>query len=126
MSNNFADAVLALHFLFVLFVVGGLPAIWIGGARRWRWVRSFKFRVAHLCAILFVALEALLGIACPLTTWENVLRGNLDSTSFVARWLGRLLFYSFPEWVFICAYVGFAGVVALTWRRIPPGHRRNE
>jgi polyferredoxin len=118
--HAFADLILIVHFAFVLFVVGGLPAIWLGAACGWRWIRNFKFRAAHLAVISFVALEALLGIACPLTVWEDVLRGALTETSFVARWLRRLLYYSFPEWVFACAYLLFALAVAITWWRVPP------
>src|SRR4051812_47293718 len=111
---HLADIVLATHFAFVLLVVGALPLIWIGAARGWRWVRNFNFRLAHLGAIVFVVLEALLGIACPLTVWEDALRGDSRSAGFIARWLARLLYYDFPEWVFMCAYVGFAALVALT------------
>ena len=32
-----ADAVLLLHVLVVLFIVGSLLLIAVGGARRWRW-----------------------------------------------------------------------------------------
>jgi hypothetical protein len=31
-----ADLVLLIHFGYVLFVVGGLALIWLGGALRWR------------------------------------------------------------------------------------------
>lgn len=120
----FADFILIVHFAFVLFVVGGLPAIWLGAARGWRWVRNFRFRAAHLAAISFVALEALLGMACPLTVWEDALRGALTDTSFVARWLRRLLYYSLPDWVFACAYLLFAAVVVATWWRVPPQRSR--
>jgi hypothetical protein len=120
---HLADLVLGIHFLFVLFVVGGLPAIWIGAVRRWRWVRNIGFRIAHLAAICFVAFEAVIGMACPLTVWEDALRGGPVEDSFIARWLGYLLYYRLPEWVFIGAYVGFALLVAATWRRVPP-HRR--
>jgi hypothetical protein len=120
----FADLILIAHCAFVLFVVGGLPAIWIGAARGWRWVRNFRFRAAHLAAICFVALEALLGMACPLTVWEDALRETLAETGFVARWLHRLLYYSFPDWVFTCAYLLFAVVVATTWWRVPPQRSR--
>ena len=37
-----ADVVLVLHFAYVLFVVGGLVAIWLGCALGWRWVRNFR------------------------------------------------------------------------------------
>ena len=120
----FADLILIVHFAFVLFVVGGLPAIWIGAVCGWRWVRNLRFRAAHLAAISFVALEALIGMACPLTVWEDALRETLTETGFVARWLHRLLYYSFPDWVFTCVYVLFALVVAATWWRVPPQRSR--
>ena len=115
-----ADLILAVHFAFVLFVTGGLVLIWTGAACGWRWVRNFRFRVAHLCAICFVALEALVGVACPLTVWEDALRGTEGEPGFMARWLRRLLFYSFPDWVFTTAYVLFALVVAATWLYVRP------
>jgi len=114
-----ADLVLVVHFLFVLFVVGGLAAI-VAGARHWSWVRNRTFRLAHLAAIAFVAAESLLGIACPLTLWEDALRGGGPARSFVGRWVARLLYYDFPEWVFALAYCAFAAAVAWAWRRVPP------
>jgi len=122
----FADLVLLAHFAFVLFVVGGLVLIWVGAAAGWRWVRNFWFRGAHLAAILCVAGEALLGVVCPLTEWEDALRGARTNTSFIARWLHRVLFYSFPDWVFTTAYVLFALAVAATWWRVRPRRARPE
>lgn len=123
--HSLADLILLIHCAFVVFVTGGLLLIWIGVACRWRWVRDFWFRVAHLAAISFVALEALFGMACPLTVWEDALRGNPGETSFIARWLHRALYYSFPEWVFTIAYLLFALIVAATWYFVRPrrGHR---
>ena len=118
-----ADLILVIHFAFILFVVGGLALIWIGAACGWQWVRDFWFRIAHLAAICFVAAEALLGMICPLTAWEDALRGMRDETSFIARWIHRVLFYSFPDWVFTTAYVLFALAVALTFRLVPPQRR---
>jgi hypothetical protein len=115
-----ADLILVVHFAFVLFVSGGLLLIWIGAAAGWRWVRNFGFRVAHLAAISFVALEGPLGMECPLTEWEDALRGAPAATSFIARWLHGLLFYSFPEWIFTTTYVVFALLVAATWWRVRP------
>jgi hypothetical protein len=123
MAPLLADFVLIIHFLFVLFVVGGLALIWIGAATGWRWVREVRFRIAHLAAICFVAAEALLGMICPLTAWEDALRGAPTETGFVAHWIHRLLFYSFPEWIFTAAYVVFALAVALTFWLVPPRRR---
>jgi len=118
-----ADAVLAVHFLFVLFVVGGFALILIG-ARHWGWVRNRAFRIAHLAAIVFVAAEALLGVTCPLTYWEDLLRASgREERSFIGRWLAWLLYYNLPEWVFAIAYAAFASAVILAWRAIPPRGR---
>ena len=121
-----ADVVLFVHFAFVLFVVGGLGAIWVGAAFSRPFVRSYAFRAAHLAAICFVALEAAAGIVCPLTVWEDALRGNASETSFIARWVHRLMFYNLPEWVFTVIYVAFAAVVALTFWLVPPKRRARD
>ena len=82
-----ADAVLVVHVLFVLFVVGGFVLI-LAGAGRWSWIRDRTFRVSHVAAIVFVAAEALLGVTCPLTRWEDTLRAiGHDERSFIGRWL---------------------------------------
>ena len=120
MSSLLADVILVVHFAFVAFVVGGLALIWIGAAAGWQWVRNFWFRVAHLAAIAFVAIEAVVGVLCPLTVWEAALRGAQAEKSFVAQWVHRLLFYDFPEWVFTVLHVGFALLVAASWFLVRP------
>ncbi len=120
MNLLLADLVLVVHFLFVLFVVAGLPLIWIGAAAGWRWVRQFGFRACHLAAILVVSIEALAGIWCPLTILEDALRGHAAERSFIERWLHALIYYDLPPWMFIAAYLAFATAVMLTWWRIPP------
>src|SRR5712691_3284884 len=118
-----ADAVLVAHVLFVLFVVGGFALI-LAGAGRWNWIRNRTFRVLHVAAIVFVAAEALLGIACPLTRWEDMLRATgREERSFIGRWLALLLYYDLPEWVFATAYCAFALAVVWAWRAIPPRAR---
>ena len=118
-----ADAILVVHFAIVLFIVGGLVAIWIGAAAGWRWIRNPWFRYAHLFAIVFVAGEALIGMACPLTVWEDALRGGARAESFVGRWVRSILFYEAPEWVFTTAYAAWALATLLTLRFVPPRRR---
>jgi hypothetical protein len=115
-----ADFILIVHFGFVLFVVGGLALIWAGAMAGWDWVRGPRFRLAHLAAILFVAAESLVGVWCPLTVWEDALRGHAGDKSFIARWIHRAMFYDFPEWVFTVAYCAFAAAVIATWWRVRP------
>lgn len=120
MNHLLADLVLVVHFAFVAFVVGGLALIWIGAAAGWAWVRNFWFRVAHLAAIVFVAAEALLGVMCPLTVWEDALRGRDSEVGFIARWIHGVMFHQLPPWVFTVAYVGFCLIVAATFWAVPP------
>jgi hypothetical protein len=119
-----ADVVLVLHFGFVLFVVGGFAAVVLGAACGWKWVRNRGFRLAHLGAIAFVVLESLAGIVCPLTAWENALRGSDDTRSFIGRWVAWLLYYDWPEWVFTIVYIVFGLAVAAAWLLVPPATRR--
>lgn len=120
MTGALADAILLVHAAFVLFVVGGLLATWLGIARGWRYARNKWFRELHLAAIAFVVAEALLGYACPLTLWENALRGAVTQEGFIQRWVHAWLFWRAPAWVFTVAYVAFGTLVAATWWRWPP------
>ncbi len=115
-----ADAILVLHFLIVAFIVGGLVLTWIGALAGWAWIRNRWFRYLHLAAIVFVAAEALFGVVCPLTVWEDMLRGGARPESFVGRWVRQLLFYRAPEWVFTTLYAAWAAATLLTLRFVPP------
>ena len=115
-----ADILLAVHFAIAIFIVGGLLAVWAGAALKWQWIANPVFRYLHLAAIVFVAAEALLGIACPLTVWEDLLRGGVRPESFVARWVHALLYYRAPEWVFTAGYVFWTLATLLTLWLVPP------
>ena len=115
-----ADAILVVHAAFVLFVVGALPAIWIGAALGRPFARNPWFRGLHLAAIAFVVLEAVAGIVCPLTLWEDALRGAPQDKGFIQRWIHAWLFWNWPAWVFTTIYVAFGALVALTWWLVPP------
>ncbi|MDQ3286915.1 MAG: DUF2784 domain-containing protein [Pseudomonadota bacterium] len=128
MAATMADAVLAIHVGVVAFVVLGEVLFLIGGWLRWRWVRRFSIRITHLLLMAFVAAQTWLGALCPLTVWEQSLRTRAGqdgfSGSFVEHWLSRLIFFEAPWWVFVAAYTGFAVLVLLTWRWVPPVRRR--
>ncbi len=121
-----ADAVLVLHFVIVIFVVGGLVLIVSGNLLRWRWVNALWFRLAHVSAIGVVVAQAWLGKVCPLTTLESWLRvqagsGSYDK-SFIEHWVQRLLFFEAPFWVFTVVYTLFGLIVLAIWWYFPP-HR---
>ena len=125
-----ADAVVFIHAAYVGFVVVGLVAILIGFVLRWQWVRNCWFRIVHLSMIGIVVVEALFGVTCPLTTWENSLRHAAGETaraeSFVRRWVHDLLFFDAPPWAFTVVYCLFGALVLATFVIAPPMWRLRE
>jgi hypothetical protein len=119
-----ADAVLVVHALYVIFILGGLIMILLGAGPGWQWVRNFRFRILHLAAIIVVALQSWMEIICPLTTLEMYFRQKAGQPAyretFVAHWLHELLFYEAPFRVFNLAYTIFALAVFGAWLLIPP------
>ena len=117
---------LVIHALFVGFVIFGLILIFIGKWRSWNWVSHFWFRLAHLLAIAIVVLQSWLGVICPLTIWEMNLRtlaGDQAYTgAFIAHWLGQMLYYRAPDWVFVLLYTTFGALVVASWFWVRP-HR---
>ena len=123
-----ADLIVAIHFLYVLFAVGGQAFILLGAVCRWGAIRLPSFRISHLAAVALVALEAATGIDCPLTVWEYDLRqlagqGVERNLSFVARLMRALIFYDFPQWVFTVVHIAFGLLVVSTFVLIPPHFR---
>jgi hypothetical protein len=119
-----ADAVVAVHVAYVSFIVLGQVAILLGAGLKWRWVRNMWFRIAHLLAIVIVAGEALLRIACPLTVWEGHLRRlagqGVSEGTFIGRCFDQVIFYNLAPWQFTALYVGFALLVLATFVLAPP------
>jgi hypothetical protein len=124
-----ADIIVVIHAVYVSFVFFGLFAILAGIMFRWKWIRSFWFRAVHLAMIGIIVFESLLGITCPLTTWEHRLRAAggeaIQARSFVGRWVHELLFYDAPVWVFTVAYCLFGAIVLTTFLLAPPELRRS-
>lgn len=133
-----ADAVLMLHVAVVIFIVGGMAAVVIKNL--WlckqpsQWINSLWFRLAHLSAVLFVVAEAWLQVACPLTTLEHWLREvpglsvagieHPPAVGCIEQWMGKVLYFAAPWWVFALAYTFFGLLVIYTWLRFPPKHGR--
>jgi hypothetical protein len=123
-----ADLVLVVHVAFIAFVIFGLVLTWIGWLCRWGWVRNSWFRLAHLAAIGVVATQALFGVVCPLTIWEDQLRllaggEGRYAGSFIQHWLHQLIFFEAEGYIFTIAYVAFFLAVAFSFWVIPPRRR---
>jgi len=119
-----ADVLVAIHFAIVAFVVLGLLAILGGVACKRSWARNFWFRLVHLVAIGFIAIEGFLGMDCPLTIWEQQLRDaagqNFSGDSFMSRLIHRILFVNVdPEILNVC-HIAFGALVLATFLLAPP------
>ena len=120
-----ADAILVLHFAFVLFVVAGLLVTWIGYFAGWKFVRNPWFRGAHLLAMAVVVAESLFGIICPLTKWEAALRLKAGEDpayegSFIQHWVHRVMFFEISERTFTMVYVIVFVLIVLSLVVVPP------
>jgi hypothetical protein len=127
-----ADAVVVLHLVYMLVVVGGEVAVLVGAARGWAWVRNLYFRAIHLLMIGVVVAESLMAMACPLTDLEDWLRRQagqaVEQGTFIGRLAHAVLFVELPSWAFTVIYCLFGILVLGTLYWIPPrrlqrGHR---
>jgi len=119
-----ADIILLLHLTFILFIIAGEGFILLGFIRNWVWIRNIWFRTAHVLAVGVVVLESWTGIICPLTLWENMVRRAAGQNgypgTFIGHWMGRLIYYRAPEWVFTVVYTAFGALVVLSWFLVKP------
>lgn len=118
-----ADVVLVAHAFIAGAIAAGFVLIPLGAWFGWSFVRWRPLRLLHLGGIVFVAAEAVLGVACPLTAWEDALRGRGEELGFIARWVRALLYYEIPLWVFSGIYVSAAVLAVLLWVWVPPRRR---
>ncbi|MDA1187640.1 MAG: DUF2784 family protein, partial [Proteobacteria bacterium] len=101
-------------------ITTGLVLIPLGGYRGWFWVRNRRLRLLHAGLMVFVAMEALLGIACPLTVLESALRQQEAPDYFLADLMHRLLYWNAPLELFLVLYLVCALWVLVLWRWVPP------
>ena len=82
----------------------------------------------HLTAIGVVVAEAIAGIPCPLTVWEQRLRKTAGQSAypgdFLGYWAHRLIFFQAEPWVFTLAYTLFGIAVLATFFLVPPRRSR--
>lgn len=130
-----ADLIVIAHATYVAFVVFGLVAIVLGLIWRRSWARNFWFRMLHLAAIAYVVFEEAAGIPCPLTHWENQLRGLAGQATypgdFLGYWAHTLIFFDLPPQFFTAVYVTFGLTVVAVFVLGPPrgprwGTRREQ
>ena len=115
-----ADIVFVLHFCVVIFITLGFFLIPIGYKFEWRWIKNRKLRIAHCGMMVFITLETLWGLTCPLTSIENSLRGINQPKSFIAYWIEKIVYWDFPTQFFLILYCISLGWTFLIWKLCPP------
>ena len=115
-----ADIVLLSHFCVVTFVTFGFFLIPIGYKLGWVWIANKKLKIIHSGLMVFITLETLLGMTCPLTSIENHFRGIYQSKSFIRYWVERLIYWDFSPQIFIILYCILLGWTLFMWKLFPP------
>jgi uncharacterized protein DUF2784 len=109
-----ADAVMLVHFGFLVFLVFGGFVAW-----RFRWVS-----VPHAAAVAWAVL-ILAGAQCPLTGWENALRrlGGEHGTGrgFIDTYLTGVVY---PPEHLPAVQLLVGGLVAMSWLGLAVRHAR--
>ena len=138
MYGYLADVVVGLHLAYVAYVLLGQVFIVAAGTLKLQCGRNPWFRWTHIAAIAIVAYEAVQGIRCPLSDWEDQLRvlggatAAADGETFMGRILHNLLFVDQyftdgrpPEGFFTTAYIAVFLIVIQAFLLYPPrGFRR--
>ncbi|PPR79889.1 MAG: hypothetical protein CFH01_00098 [Alphaproteobacteria bacterium MarineAlpha2_Bin1] len=119
MNYLLADIILIIHFFIAFFVFLGLffP---IPYKLNWNFAKNFYLRFVHLLLITIILFETLIGFICPLTIFENILRGNTDTRTFISKWLQNLLFWDFSIVYFILIYFICFFWTVFIWFYYPP------
>lgn len=92
-----ADAIIVVHFLFILFMLLGFLLTTYALAFRQKFINWWLFRSLHLLGIFYVSSLSILGKYCPLTILENELRlrhevSSVYSGSFIVHYLEKLIY----------------------------------
>ncbi|MCD4813156.1 DUF2784 domain-containing protein [bacterium] len=125
MAKLLADALLIMHFLWVVFMVTGFLLAVV--------LRSPVLRVVHAVGLFSYLVLAVLGFYCPLTYGEEYFRqaatpGFSYQESFLATWVERIIYvenWGAPLWIFRLS-AGLYFIVCLTsfWWLPLRRHRR--
>ena len=121
-----ADLVVGIHVAYVAYVVLGQLLIILAAPMKWEWARNPWFRFSHLTAIGIVAYEAIRGLRCPLTVWEEQLRAACGqvfngSETFMGRILHDIMFIeNQPQIFFTTMYIAVLVLVVQGLVMFPP------
>ena len=115
-----ANLVMLTHFGVATFITLGFFVIPLGYKFGWGWTKLLKLRLLHLLMIGIVTAEAIIGLTCPLTILENLLRDVNQTQTFAAYWIHRILYWDLPRQLFVIIYSLCLLWVILLWKYCPP------
>jgi len=104
-----SEIVLTIHFMIVFFFIAGFP---IGLF----WNQS-RLRYIHAGFLGGITLLMVIGIPCPLTVLEEILRNQSYEGSFLATWLKRIIYLEWfdPSHVLIANVLFTSLVLSSFW-----------
>ncbi len=117
-----ADLILIIHFAVVLFIIFGFffPIFY---KFKFNFAKNYYIRIIHISLITIVLVETLVGVICPLTIIENLLRNSTQSESLIAKLLRDLLFWDFSISYFLFIYFICFSWTVFIWFFFPPNKK---
>ena len=115
-----ADIILFFHSLIAAFLACGLILIPIGGILQWNWVRNRILRQVHLWILIFITIESMLGLTCPLSFLEAYFRDTTAQNNFIGFYLAKILYWDLPPLFFIVLYLACVLWTLTLWRIVQP------
>jgi len=125
-----ADGLVALHFIWILFMIAGFLLAPGGIFFRKSLLDWFWFRTLHLAGIIYVAALSIQEKLCPLTIWENHLRAKAEpiatySGSFIIHYVKKLVYPDLDPVLLQVATLLLGALSILAYFFFPPRKLRN-
>lgn len=125
----FADIIVVLHFIWIIFMLLGL-FLTIYGFYRKEFFDWWLFRTLHLSGILFVGILTLLQRFCPLTILENLSRARYEPEntylgSFIVHYIENLVYPDVNQTLLRICTVLVATFILVIYIIRPPSKIKN-
>lgn len=119
-----ADTIMVLHLAWIIFMLWGF-VLTIRGFFHPKFFDRWLFRTVHLLGILFVVALEILGKYCPLTLWENALRGHYNPEtdypgSFIIKYIEQMIYPDVSPLVVIIPTILLATFTLVAFVLKPP------
>ena len=115
MKIIFAEIVLIIHFIIFLFICLGFILIPIGYNLDWNWIKNRIIRLIHISLMGFVTIETIVGVICPLTSIEFLLRDGSKVDGNLTLIIHKIMYWNLPNNYFIVLYILCLTYLVLLW-----------